>query len=113
MKNTKTTLHFFCGKMASGKSTLSKKLVKEYNAILLCEDGLLLSLYPNEINSIQDYIKCSNRLKNTLLNHIKSLLINNTVILDFPANTKEQRKWFRNIFETSKVSHILHYVKVN
>ena len=96
--------------MASGKSTLSKKLAKEYNAILLCEDDLLASLYPNEINSIEDYIKYSNRLKSTLSNHIENLLLNNIVILDFPANTKKQREWFREIIEASRASHTLYYL---
>ncbi len=32
------TLHLLCGKMASGKSTLSKELTKKHSAILLVED---------------------------------------------------------------------------
>lgn len=31
-------LHILCGKMASGKSTLSKKLRDEHHAILISED---------------------------------------------------------------------------
>ena len=96
--------------MASGKSTLSIKLAKEHHAILLSEDELLSSLYPDDIHTIQDYVKCSNRLKNTLLSHIKDLLVNNNVVLDFPANTKKQREWFRDIIEATKVAHTLHYV---
>ncbi|MCG3714684.1 ATP-binding protein, partial [Aliarcobacter butzleri] len=43
--------------MASGKSTLSKKLAEENNAILLSEDEILKKLYPDEIKTIEDYIK--------------------------------------------------------
>jgi len=33
------TLYFFCGKMGAGKSTKSKQLAKEKNAVLLSEDS--------------------------------------------------------------------------
>ncbi len=108
---TETTLHLLCGKMAAGKSTLAKKLAKKHNAILLVEDEWLLSLYPEEIKNIPDYIKYSLRLKNTVLHHIRSLLLHDlSVVLDFPANTKDQRKDLRAIFEKENIVHILHYV---
>ncbi|WP_321315293.1 ATP-binding protein [Halarcobacter sp.] len=104
-------LHFMCGKMAAGKSTLSKKLAKEYNAIILSEDKLLKMLYPNEIITLQDYVKYSTRLKETLTQHIIELLEKgNEVILDFPANTITQRQWFKKLFETAEVEHIMHYI---
>lgn len=106
----KNELHFFSGKMASGKSTLSKLLAKKYKAILLNEDELLSSLYPYEINTIEDYVKYSNRLKSTLQKHIENLLLNNIVILDFPANTKKQRLWFKSIIENTNIIHTLHYL---
>ncbi|WP_455756725.1 AAA family ATPase [Sulfurimonas sp.] len=107
----KNKLHFLCGKMAAGKSTLSKKLSQENNAILLCEDEMLSKLYPVEITTIQDYLKYSERLKSILKEHIIELLKQgNNVVLDFPANTKNQRAWFREIFESAKVEHLLHYI---
>lgn len=59
----KNKLHLLCRKMASGKSTLSKNLVVKHNAIALCEDELLVKLYPEETKTIQDYVKYSERLK--------------------------------------------------
>lgn len=53
----KNKLYLMCGKMASGKSTLSKKLAEENNAILLSEDEILKKLYPDEIKSYQNYKK--------------------------------------------------------
>ena len=53
--NNKSTLHFFCGKMAAGKSTLAKTLAEKHNAILLVEDEWLSELYPEEITNIPDY----------------------------------------------------------
>ncbi len=107
----KTTLHFFCGKMAAGKSTLAKKLAEKHQAILLVEDEWLETLYPEEITSIPDYINYSSRLKEVLIEHIKTILQSGvSVVLDFPANMKNQRLWFRSLIDDSGVEHTLHYV---
>ena len=107
-------LHILCGKMASGKSTLSKKLRDEHNAILISEDTWLEKLYGEEIKVFEDYLKYSKRLKSILFTHIQELLLSDTsVVLDFPANTPTQRAWFRNIFESAKVEHTLHYLDVS
>ena len=50
-------LIFFCGKMGAGKSTESKKVATERNAVLISEDEWLSELYPNQITSFDDYIK--------------------------------------------------------
>ncbi|MCG6911577.1 MAG: ATP-binding protein [Deltaproteobacteria bacterium] len=109
-----TTLHFFCGKMAAGKSTLAIALAKDNDAILLKEDDWLSYLYPEEITDIQEYIRYSARLKNILSGHVVSLLSHGvSVVLDFPANTKDQRNWFRSIYERANASHLLHFVDVS
>jgi predicted kinase len=109
--STKPTLHFFCGKMAAGKSTLAKRLAKESRAILLVEDEWLAKLYPDEIIDIPSYIKYSHRLKEAITGHVNFLLSGEiSVVLDFPANTIEQRRWFKLLIETSTVHHELHFV---
>ena len=101
-------------KMAAGKSTLAIELAKGNNAILLIEDDWLSHLYPEEITDIQEYIKYSVRLKNILSGHVVSLLSHGvSVVLDFPANTKDQRNWFRSIYERANTSHTLHFVDVS
>ncbi|MFX4276887.1 AAA family ATPase [Aliarcobacter butzleri] len=108
----KNKLYLMCGKMASGKSTLSKKLAEENNAILLSEDEILKKLYPDEIKTIEDYIKYSSRLKNMLREHIIELLKKeNSVVLDFPANTINQREWFKKIIKKANIEHEMFYVK--
>jgi len=98
--NIKPTLNFFCGKMAAGKSTLAKQLSEKHSAILISEDKWLSSLYPDEIIDIPGYLKYSERLKSVLSKHIQELLIQGiSVVLDFPANTKDQRQWFRRLFD--------------
>jgi predicted kinase len=108
---TEPVLHFFCGKMASGKSTLSKKITSEHNAILISEDIWLSKLYPQEISTFDDYLKYSSHLKQVLSQHVQNLLEQGiSVVLDFPGNVPSQRQWFRSIFEAAKVNHILHYI---
>jgi len=108
------TLHFFCGKMAAGKSTLARDIAMKENAILLSEDNWLIHLYPEEIIDISGYIKYSSRLKNILSTHIESLLSHGvSVVLDFPGNTIEQRNWFRALYQKVDVAHILHFIDIS
>lgn len=112
--NKETTLHFFCGKMAAGKSTLARKLAEENSAILLVEDEWLSQLFPDEITTISEYIKYAPRLQRAILNHVVSLLSHGvSVVMDFPANTATQRQWFRGLYETANVAHTLHYLDVS
>lgn len=104
-------MHFLCGKMAAGKSTLSKKLAAEHGAILICEDLWLSRLYGNEIRTFDDYLKYAARLKEVLEPHLLDLLKQgNSVVLDFPGNVPRQRQWFRSIFEAAGAGQILHFV---
>lgn len=108
---TAPVLHFFCGKMASGKTTLSKKLASENHAILISEDLWLSKLYPEEINTFEDYLKYSARLKTVVSAHVQGILAQGiSVVLDFPGNVPSQRQWFRSIFEAAQVNHVLHYI---
>jgi predicted kinase len=111
MVKTNPVLHFFCGKMASGKTTLSKKLSSDHNAILISEDIWLSKLYPEEINNFDDYLRYSSRLKPVISQHVQNILAQEiSVVLDFPGNVPSQRQWFRSIFEAAQVNHALHYI---
>jgi predicted kinase len=99
-------LHFFCGKMASGKTTLSKNLASDHNAILISEDIWLSKFYPEEISTFDDYLKYSSRLKPLVLQHVQEILVRGiSVVLDFPGNIPSQRQWFRSIFESCASLH--------
>lgn len=113
MSEDQATLYFMCGKMAAGKSTLSQQLAREKNAVLLVQDSLLEALYPGEIQTIPDFVKFSARLRNAMSPHIWQLLAHGvSVVLDFPANTRIQRQWFRDLFEGAEVRHELHFIDV-
>ena len=107
------TLVFFCGKMGAGKSTKSKEIALERNAVLLSEDEWLESIYPKKISSLDDYIKYSSQLKPQIKKLVQSILVVGTdVVMDFPANTTSQREWFREIFTEVKAPHSLIFIDV-
>ena len=106
------TLTFFCGKMGAGKSTRATALAQESNAVLLSEDDWLAALYPDQITSLPDYVKYARRLKLQIKPLVQSILGKGVdVVLDFPANTPEQRLWFRSIFDEIGAPHQLIYLK--
>lgn len=107
------TLHLLCGKIAAGKSTLARQLAEGPDTLLIAEDRWLSRLYPDEIQSLQDYVRCSGRLKDAMEDHVVSLLRTGlSVVLDFPANTRPQRQWLRGVFEQAASDHRLHYLDV-
>ena len=108
------TLHLLCGKIASGKSTLAKTLVAEHAAILLSEDTWLAQLYPGEILSIADYLRCAQRIRGVLAPLVINLLESGVnVVLDFPANTLANREWLLGLAQAAKVPHRLHYLELD
>ena len=108
---TAPVLHLFCGKMASGKTTLSKKLASDHNTVLISEDIWLSKLYSEEISTFDDYLRYSSRLKPVVSQHVQDILAQGiSVVLDFPGNVPSQRQWFRSIFEAADVNHVLHYI---
>jgi len=109
--STSAKLIFFCGKMAAGKSTLARDLANRENTVLLVQDDFLDALFPGEITDIQGFVKCSFRFKNALTPLVCALLSKGiSVVLDFPANTKAQRAWFRELIERANVEHELHFI---
>jgi len=104
-------LLFFCGKMASGKSTLARELAARESAMLFVQDEWLDALYPNLIVNVASYIEYSGRINRTLQPYIVELLTRGiSVVLDFPGNTVNQRAWFRSIIEEAGVDHELHFL---
>lgn len=104
-------LHLVCGKIAAGKSTLTRQLVAQPNTVLISEDVWLSQLYTDEIHTLGDYVRRSGQLRSVLALHIESLLLAGlSVVLDFPANTLSNRRWMKGIIDGAGVSHELHYL---
>ena len=107
------TLHLVCGKIAAGKSTMAKRLASESGTILISQDQWLSRLYPDELRSIPDMIKYSARLRHAIGGHVADLLRSGlSVVLDFPANRVDWRRWMLDVAEEAGAPHILHYLEV-
>jgi predicted kinase len=107
-------LHMVCGKIASGKSTLTTRMVNSQPMILISEDVWIARLYPEEIHTLADYVRCAGHLKTVLTEHIQSLLSTGiSVVLDFPFNTTNARAWGHSLFRAAGCEHRLHYLDVS
>lgn len=108
------TLHLLCGKIASGKSTLAKRLGAQHSAVVLSEDQWLAQLYPAEIGSVADYLRCAQRIGGVLEPLVVGMLASGVnVVLDFPANTLANRTWLVGLAQTAGVPHRLHYLELD
>jgi shikimate kinase len=110
----RSNIIFFIGKMGVGKTTYSKQLSNQLNAIYISEDEILSSFYPDEINSIHDYVTYSSRIKpyiKELIYRLTSIGMN--IVMDFPGNTLKQREWFKEIIDFCKSDHKLIYLKAD
>jgi len=109
---SKGILYIFCGKMASGKSTLAKKISQQKSAVLISEDEMLGKLFSGEITDVPSYVQCSGKLKSAMQPILVNLLKTGTsVVLDFPANTIDQRKWMKDIVDEASALNEFHYLE--
>ncbi|MGK5061469.1 AAA family ATPase [Janthinobacterium sp. LB3P112] len=107
------TLHLVCGKIASGKSTLTTRLASAPQTVRISEDNLLAQLYPGQIASLADYVACAARLRTAIAPLcLQMLQAGVSVVLDFPANTPASRAWMRDLFQQAGTPHVLHYLDV-
>lgn len=106
-------LTFFCGKMGAGKSTKAKHIAEISAAVLLVEDDWLAALYPDQIRSIKDYVHYSGLLKPQIKTLVQSILQSGSdVVMDFPANTLQQRAWFKSLLMETNAEHELVFIDV-
>ncbi|UWQ18150.1 ATP-binding protein [Jannaschia sp. M317] len=108
------TLHLMCGKIAAGKSTLSRRLSATPATVLVCEDVWLSTLFGPEMATVSDYLRVSPRLQTVMGPHVVGLLdAGVSVVLDFPANTVGQRAWMRTMVARMDHPHQLHHLDVS
>lgn len=103
------TLYLICGKIGAGKSTLAKALAARPARLLISEDHWTSHLFADQLKTIDDYSRLSQRLRTAMAPHIVAILrAGLSVVLDFPANTPAQRGWMRGLIEAAGVPHELH-----
>jgi predicted kinase len=104
------TLHFICGKAASGKTTLARELAARHAAVMFGEDEWL-TLLDAEINGLADHVRHSKRLKAVLAPlAVRLLQLGVSVVFDFAGNTPNDRAWVRSIFQSANADHVLHCI---
>lgn len=107
------TLHLVCGRIAAGKSTLATTLGGRGGTVVIREDEWLSRLYGEQMNSIQDYVRCTALLRGVVGPHVAALLnAGLSVVLDFQANTVEARSWMRGILDETNAAHVFHLLDV-
>lgn len=105
------TLHMLCGKIAAGKSTLAAELARQPGRVLIAEDEWLSTLFADQMQSVADYVRVSQKLRDVMGPHVAMLLRSGlSVVLDFPANTPDFRRWMREIIDAANARHVLHYL---
>ena len=110
---TSASLHFFCGKAGAGKSTLARQIAASEAAILISEDLWLSRLFGDRMKTFEDYKACAERARSVVGPLVVDLLrAGQTVVLDYPANTRAGRAWFRSLFEAASSPHLLHFADV-
>lgn len=108
------TLHMISGKIASGKSTLASSLARSPGTVLISEDTWLNALFSDQMSTGADYLRCASKLRQVMGPHVSGLLSSGvSVVLDFPANTVEQRGWLCDILERTGASHRLHVLNAS
>ena len=109
----KTTLHVLSGKLASGKTTLARRIAQECGAVLICEDIWLGRLFPGEIATFEDYLHRSRKFRSALEPHLRALLqCGTSVVLDFAGNVPAERAWVRGVAE-GLADVVCHYIQAS
>ena len=106
-----TTLYLLCGKIGAGKSTLAGQLAARPRTVLISEDHWNATLFPDELRTIDDYVRYSARVRAALGPHVVALLkAGLSVVLDFQANTPAVRRWMRMLIDGAGAAHELHFL---
>jgi len=106
-------LHLLCGKPAAGKSTLCAQLVRTAGAVVISEDAWLAALFGDQMTSLKDFVRCSQKVRDVAGPHVVDLLrAGVTVVLDFQANTAESRAWMLGLARQAQVQAVLHHLDV-
>ncbi|MEM8963691.1 MAG: ATP-binding protein, partial [Acidobacteriota bacterium] len=84
---------------------------KERNAVLLSEDDWLAQLYPGEVESFDDYVRLSRRMRPLVKDLVQKMLrAGANVVMDFAANTTKQRAWFKELCAEVRALHEMVYL---
>ncbi|THH35837.1 ATP-binding protein [Aliishimia ponticola] len=113
MSGTRPVLHVLCGKIASGKSTLTADLTRGPGIVSVSEDAWLATLFGDRMTSLSDYAECAGRVRDVAGPLVVDMLrAGVSVVLDFAANRPEERAWSRGLAEQADARALLHFLDV-
>lgn len=98
-----------CGKICSGKSTYAAHLRRQYNAIILSVDEIMLALFDQHVGDKHDeYVE---RTEKYLFDKSLELIeAGASVILDWGFWTKEERAYARFFYKSRGIESEFHYI---
>jgi predicted kinase len=81
------------------------------HTLLISEDHWTSKLFGDDLKTIDDYSRLSERLRSAMGPHVVAILkLGVSVVLDFPANVVSYRDWMRSLFTEANVAHELHFL---
>ena len=100
-----------CGKICSGKTTYTKKLIQAEKAVNLSVDEITLSLFGSHCGDMHDTY-CQ-RTKNFLFNKSLEIVQNGiNVILDWGFWSKKDREFAKTFYAENGIQTELHYIEI-
>lgn len=107
------TLHFFCGRVASGKTTAARALAADLNAVMICEDEWLAGLFDGA-QTFEQYLERRKRIRSILEVQVPQVLsAGASVIFDFAGNTRRDRGWVKALANAAGAPHALHVLSAD
>lgn len=101
-----------CGRICCGKTTYSKKLCAERNAVLLSVDEIMLSLFDQCCGDM--HMEYERRIKNYLFDKSLELIQKGVdVILDWGFWTKGERTSVKDFYRTRNIDCELYYLEIS
>jgi predicted kinase len=107
------TLHFFCGRIASGKTTAARALAADLHAVMICEDEWLAGLFDGA-QTFEQYLDRRKRIRSILEVQVPQVLAAGaSVVFDFAGNTRRDRGWARSLADAAGARHALHVLSAD
>ena len=106
------TIHCMCGYIGFGKTTVAKKLEKQYHAKRFTPDELMMQLYGTDVGC--DFMDKANQLNTYIWKEIeKSLQQKQDVIYDSGSWSIQDRQYVMQMANKLKANVVWHQVQCN